>query len=269
MAHPLGGLPLFLSAFFMRKFIIVASSFTLLAGIMLPFTEASRYAYHAYTQNSAQYKRYSGRVSPYNYGRRIKSRNFHGPSNYWDTYKADAYKTYPQKYSYSRVSQSKVQTPRLIKSRQNNIFPSYKYLASVPTSFQKDAQGNYKDSKSTLAFRVVQTPEKYHCYKKSLTLCAIDQGKGFKNEQSLSQTHTYFRSSRLHNTDLGSFQKYPVFVESFTGRLFGSENAYFIFNALNPSDRSIIRIEAVVSEKEKAKAAQTMFKIFESFRIKN
>lgn len=253
----------------MRKIIAITALFALFGATMLPLSEASRYVYHLYTQNSSKYKRSSGRISPYNYGRRIKRINFHGPTSYWATHKAEEYKTDPQKYYYPPSPRPVIRTARLIASSWNKVFPSYKFLAEIPHNFKKDNSGVYKDDDSSLSFRILQTPEKYKCYQKNFKLCAIDLGKGFKREQSLGQTQTYFSSYRSHQTNLHSFVKYPVFVESFKGTLFGSENVYFVFNTLNPFDGSVIRIEAVVNEKEKTKAAQTMFKIFESFRIKS
>lgn len=252
----------------MRKTIILTVAFVMLA-TMLPLTEASRYVYHLYSQNRNQSKRYSGRISPYNYERgktriKYKTQRHHFISN-----KAERYRVRPQKVIYTRPVLPVLHTSQLFSSKANQKFSRYKYSNVIPRNFKKQSDGIYKDQNSSLQFRVVQTPEKYKCLQKSFKICAINLGKGFKREQSLRQTYHYFTSYRLNQTKAHSFSQYPILVESFKGTLFGSEHVYFVFNALNPIDDSIIRIEAVVSDKEKTKAAQTMFKIFESFRIKN
>lgn len=254
----------------MRKIIAVTASVAILASLMLPLSEASRLVYHRYSQNIGKYKRHSQRISPYNYGRKIKRTNYHGPRNHWRTHKAEEYIVRNPRYYYPGPAPTPITYPvRLLRSSSNQIIPSYKYMASIPDNFIKQSDGIYQDQNSSLKFRILQTPEKYKCYRKSFKICAIDLGKGFKREQTLGQIDPLFSSYRYNHTNANSFSRYPIFVESFKSSLMGSDNVYFIFNALHPVDGSIVRIEAVVREKEKSVAANTMFKIFESFRIKN
>ncbi len=152
------------------------------------------------------------------------------------------------------------------------IRKEYKYdvrrhLYTVPYGFYKTNDGTYRSKSSSLAFRIVQTPTRYSCVQTSFEACAIDLSKEFQDSQNLVYTSRVDRKIRSNQTVQGSFLRVPTVTESFHATGFGKNNAYFILNAFNPENGSVIRIEAVANHKETRQAAQIMYKVFESFRF--
>ncbi|MCF7812389.1 hypothetical protein K9M59_02220 [Candidatus Gracilibacteria bacterium] len=157
--------------------------------------------------------------------------------------------------------------PAHISLRPETQYIGPKYTLEIPAGFTQGIDGDYKSTYNSLTFRISPTPEKYSCVQPSFELCAINLGKGFKDSQNLVQVSQLNRSEDWDQTVGRQMLLYPTFTESFHATAFGSQNIYFIFSALDPSDGSVIRIEAVAKEHDAEIAAQVMKKVFQSFRF--
>jgi len=165
-------------------------------------------------------------------------------------------------------------TPLKIASTNLSIFssaiPIYQpegYIFTVPNGFQLMSDGSYKNLDSSLSFRITKTPKKYKCVQPSFKFCAIDLGKNFKDGENLTYIQSINNNFQWAQTVAQNKEQFPVYVENFFANKFGSRNAYFTFNALDPSNGSVVRIEAVSKIKDAKKAAQIVRPVFESFQF--
>ncbi|MCF7917821.1 hypothetical protein K9L27_02355 [Candidatus Gracilibacteria bacterium] len=141
------------------------------------------------------------------------------------------------------------------------------YTLEVPAGFVLRANGHYENIYNSVSFRLVKTPDTYSCVQQSFEECAIDLGKGFKDDQQLVQMSQLKRDVRWDQTLGAEMVRYPTLTESFHANGFGSDNVYLVFNALDPHDGSVIRLEAVANQKDTDEASRIMQKVFQSFRF--
>jgi len=135
-------------------------------------------------------------------------------------------------------------------------------------TFKKDSNNVFRANGTTLAYQITQTPKSYKCSTTNFWNCANNLNKTFKSHQSFSQVYEKDIDFRWNQTNGLDFAYFPTVTENFEATAGGTRNSYFLFNALNPKDGSIIQIAGVSNVKEKERAAQLMYKIFETFRFK-
>jgi hypothetical protein len=141
------------------------------------------------------------------------------------------------------------------------------YTLEIPAGFIQKSNTHYESVDNTVSFRVVRTPGDYACVQQSFEECAIALGKEFKDEQNLVQVSQMQRDVRWNQTVGEDFVHYPTMTETFHANGFGTHNAYLIFNALDPRNGSVVRIEAVSKSYDTNIASETMKKVFQSFRF--
>ncbi len=134
--------------------------------------------------------------------------------------------------------------------------------------FAPDGAGAYRASGTSLAFRVLQTPDRYRCSQSNFWSCAAQANRDFRSVQNLGQIYDHHTDFRWNQTQDLDFAYYPTITESFNSNNAGRNMVYFTFNALNPLDGSLVRIEGVADAREKARASQIMHNVFESFRFR-
>ncbi len=245
----------------MRKIVLLVAIMFLFSAL-IPFSEAVRSNY--YTYKSKRDRHFSDRIGPFRYRAPRKSEE---NRHYWKNLSHKKYKPYLSQYTsphLSRVQNTKPQS-KLFETKRFQVLKRRGYTLTPPAGFRRGKDGIYRNRFSSLTFRVVKTPAKYQCVQTSFELCAINLGKGFSRSQHLRQITNHV--TRSHYIYTQSDKKVPAYTEKFEGTVFGSENVYFLFNALNPEDNSVIRIEAVAHKRAQTEAAKMMFEVFKSFHF--
>lgn len=209
------------------------------------------------------YKQY--RISPISYRRRIQLQ------------RQNDYKHYPR-YA-NTVSSSKnavrnndyivktgafTEPNSIVNANDQSSLKSRDYTWAIPAGFTKDSNGIYRSSRSSLAFRVISAGK---CSSISFTACVHNVSTNFKETQLLSIMQNYRKVYRWNQVVHTDFSHFPTITESFDATVYGQKNRYFIFNALNPENGDIIRIE-MVEDYSKWSSVKTAFGAFETFRLK-
>ncbi len=135
--------------------------------------------------------------------------------------------------------------------------------------FAQDSNGVYRASGTSLAFRISQTPSSYRCAESNFWTCSMNLNKQFRDAREMGSILNLLTEYRWNQTNDLDFDYYPTTSESFDTINGSKQYSYFVFNALNPVDGSITRIEGVANTSNKEAAAQQMYEITESFRFKN
>lgn len=153
----------------------------------------------------------------------------------------------------------------IVRSNGNktNLFED-EYAVEVPQGFYRDANGVYRKTGSSLAFRVLSAGK---CNSQGFTTCVKGVSNNFKDEQNLGSVRNYKQVNRWNQTVHTDFNYYPSVTESFDATVFGREHSYFIYNAVNPENGQIIRLEVVSDRGEKLRSMQSVFNMFETFRF--
>jgi len=155
-----------------------------------------------------------------------------------------------------------------VKGALENVHAS-QYLTAIPAGFVLGNDNIYRKAGTSLAFRVVKTPDTYSCTSQNFWSCSINLTKGFKRNNDLSTvSQTYQKDFRWNQTNLATFDYYPTVTEAFKATSFGKTNQYYVLNALDPRDGQIVRIEAVSTCEDSVKAAKEIHQVFEAFRLK-
>lgn len=147
---------------------------------------------------------------------------------------------------------------------KKNLFED-EYAVEIPQGFYKDINGVYRKKGSSLAFRVLSAGK---CNSLGFTTCVKGVSNNFKDEQNLGSVRNYKQVNRWNQTVHEDFTYYPSVTESFDATVFGREHSYFIYNAVNPENGEIIRVEVVSDKGEKLNSIQSVFNMFETFRFK-
>ncbi len=258
----------------MKKITTFGLGIVLILSGIIPASEASRDAYYsqAYLGKGklGKNRHFSDRKGPFRYQIPQKyKRTKTGRRNYWLSHSRYGRKPYLSQYQRKALGRVQIikNRPELLETKRFETLKRRGYTIDIPSGFRKGKDGMYRNRASSLVFRVVKTPEKYQCVQGSFEFCARDLGKDFRSSQNLPRITNYRKETKYRQTRQSNFLKFPTFTESFKGNLFGSENVYFIFNAFDPRDGSVFRIEAVANARAEKSAAQMMFGVFESFRF--
>jgi len=291
----------------MRKNLLLGLGFVLIAGSVIGFVDASRYQYHVlqragYTTPNQQDHRHTSVYRPHSvsyinpYANAFRSR-------YNNQYKAqcDLRTEYgchyfnkqtmysPAKDRLDYKLQRPAQNPRIENTFQSNRLvvrnnnykdriatyrgdPAVSDLAVVDatfytldtSAFNKDGGGNYRSQNTSLAFRVLTSPSDYKCSQTNFWACVSRLSQNFKNTQNIQNVTNATQDFRWNDTQALSFSRFPTVTESFEA----NGRTYYMLSALNPADGSIVRIEGVGASRDRNLAAQSMFKVFESFRFR-
>ncbi len=258
----------------MRNFIALGIGLCFFSSAIAFVVGASPQVYHSlvFAGKGMQGKerRFSSRMGPYRYQKpRTQKMTPVSQRKYSFSRSSRGYST----ASFTKERPLRIYRSRTVKpaffteTKQFRVMDKSDYTIHVPSRYRLGADGIYRKKGSSLSFRVVRSPEKFECEQQSFAGCATALGNLFRNEQDLTHTSKYVRRSYKDRTRIGSTQKAPIFTESFRGTHFGAKNVYFAFNTVDAEDGSIIRIEAVSSERASKSAAQTMFGVFRSFRF--
>lgn len=255
----------------MKKFLVLLGIGTLItSSLVIPSMSVSPKAEkRLYTHSFSKYnsRRHSDRIGPFNYNRTQRSfRNKTNSTGYWSRFsnRRKATLSFSSLISGRRIP--KIYTPDLLTGTRFQTISSKEFLGNPSSSFSVSKDGIYKDKKLPLVFQVVRTPEKYKC-KQNFALCAISLNKDFRNRQNISNSYEHKINFQKKQTRALDFRKYPTFMESFKASVFGQENVYFLFSIYDPSDESVIRIEAVASASYEKESAEIMYEIFETFKF--
>lgn len=135
--------------------------------------------------------------------------------------------------------------------------------------FNQDASGVYRMRDSSLAFRISKTPSAYKCAQSNFWSCAMNLNKQFRDTQKLGAIFNLNNEFRWNQTNDMDFDYYPTVTETFDTLNGSKRHTYFVFNALNPNDGTITRIEGVTNTVNSDSSAKEMYRITETFRFKN
>ena len=248
----------------MKKLLTIGLGILILATAIISNTEASREVYQRYINSrrteDRKDRRMSDRIHPMN----NRSRQRKHTRQFW---KLRSIKKYPRSTNTVRpnpIPRPKViiQSPELLRSPAYDILKRNEYRLNTPSTFKKDHNGIYRSSISSLSFQVVRTPENYEC-RQYFKYCATSLGKGFKRIQEIgdvTQDHKIVAVPK-------GYANYPVVVERFESNKFGQDVSYFVFNILDDSNRSVVRLEAITLKKNEYASAKILGKVFESLRL--
>ncbi len=150
----------------------------------------------------------------------------------------------------------------------NQALHTYKmpqnFTLGLPGNFvEKD--GIFRSNDSSLAFRVISGGK---CNAIAFTSCVSRLDRNFEKTSNLTNVYGKQVFHRWNQTILSDFDYFQTVTESFDARSKGRNNSYFTFTAMNPETGEITRIEGVSDSRERARAAQQMHQIFETFRFK-
>ena len=138
----------------------------------------------------------------------------------------------------------------------------------IPDTFKQKADGLFHHRYSSLAFKIVKTPAKYTCTKSRFLFCIRALGEDFLNSQEIYKSKNLAKKTKWKRYDTeDGVADYPNTFEAFEGNIFGQDNVYFIFSALDPEDNSILRIEAVADKKELRFSSETFISLIQSFKF--
>ena len=246
----------------MKKFLIFGLGITLLSSSILPIIDAGKRVSKTYV--SGKVRRFSGRIGPFVHQKTLL-RSERGRDIHWIKKEARKYRSTFKTGKINTIAKVRANdpAPKLVANKRFQIQDAGEYFLTIPQGFRKTRHDTYTHFGSKTTFRVVKTTKKYSCPKDNFSTCAITLGKDFERTQNITGSSAHIRAPRL------AMASAPVFIESFEGTVFGKRNTYFVLNALNPEDGSIVRIEAVVAQRLSEQAAKTMFKVFESFKFKS
>lgn len=175
-------------------------------------------------------------------------------------------------YVYNPKRDVNKQETERVKDKFQEKLEKYRLQASetknsirTPQGFQK-ISGVYRSKYTSLAFRITEDAQE-SCHYSNVEMCAVNYRKGFVDAQNLSLNSEVKRIVWPRQTVQNDFAHFPVVTESFYATVFGMENVYFLMTAFNPSDGSMVHVEGVANVKDAYKSAETMEKVFESFRF--
>ncbi len=143
--------------------------------------------------------------------------------------------------------------PQKQKKQNTFDFDAYSFTPQEDENF-------YVSKNSTLSFHVIREP----ACQSNFEPCAINLGKAFKDNENLVQVSQLLRDLRWKK-QISSPVRFLTFTEAFHANIGDQKNVYFIFNALDPSDGSVIRIEAKADAWETKRDAGIMLSIFDTF----
>ena len=248
----------------MKKLLSIGLGILLIASAIIPNTEASREAYQRYinSQKTEDLKdrRMSSRMRPMN--------NYNSRGNYTRKFwTLRSFKKYPRSTNTVRpkpipIAKAEVVHPKLLRNDVYPVLERNEYQLDTPPTFKIDDDKFYRSPVSSLSFQVIRTPEDYEC-RQNFKYCAVSLGKGFKRIQEIGDVT---KDHKLVTVPKG-YANYPVVVERFESNKYGHDVAYFVFNILDESDDSVVRLEAITQKKDEYASAKILGKVFESLKL--
>lgn len=175
----------------------------------------------------------------------------------------------PKSYPYGDVASDSTLTPRA-----STLYkPNYAHYETTGIPFAVDLKGTsvvqtgentFEDKRSSLAFRIVRDGS---C-SGSFQQCVQTYSRSFKQSQKLGAVDTlYARFNYEKTVDLDG-NRHPVYTEGFMAQGYGTNNVYYIYSMMDPSDGSIVRIEAVSLQRDHGIAAQSIKDVAQTFLFK-
>jgi len=140
------------------------------------------------------------------------------------------------------------------------------YTLNVPTAFESEGSGKFSLTDLKLDMQITKLDST--CQTTSFQVCIINYGKHFRSARDLtyawdlSTKHQFKKIIKEDETVL-----YPTLTEAFFASDFGIERIYIAFNALNPSDGSITRIEVMAPARRSDKVWEIVRPILSSFQF--
>lgn len=142
------------------------------------------------------------------------------------------------------------------------------YVFDIPEAFAQDEQGVYRADDISLGFRISRSPEDFNCTPERFLMCAQTLGKDFREGQDMTETNFLQRTLGPKRNSGLQMAEMPTYIESFYAIGFGGkEYVYFVMNALDVSNGSVVRIEGVAKPKDLHASGQIMYRVFQSFHF--
>lgn len=126
-------------------------------------------------------------------------------------------------------------------------------------------ENTFADRNSSLSFRITRGGK---CASSNFQQCALGLTRGFKQSQNLGSVQNLYGRYEYNTTVEHDGTKYPTYVEGFTAEGYGTQNVYFVYSMLDPSDGSVVRIEAVGLQRDMERASRTIYDVFQTFLFK-
>ena len=256
----------------MKIFLVLLGIGTLLTsalvGTSLSLTQKGQSRWSTYTSSKYNSRRYTTRIGPFHYRRQAVKKDESEKLSFWARFARRSRQSFPPSSRALLTSRHflKKSPPKLLADARFKTLDPKDYLVAVPSSFSKVKDSVYKNKEIPLSFRIVRSPSRYKC-NQNFALCAISFNKDFKHKQQVHGSYDRLVRFQKKQTRAHDFKRYPTFIENFKASLFGQENIYLLFSAYDPTDKSVIRIEAVSDAHYEKEAAQMMYQIFETFRF--
>lgn len=175
----------------------------------------------------------------------------------------------PKEYPYGADYAESTLTPRT-----SSVYkPNYAHYQNTGIPFSVDLKGTsivqtgenaFEDKRSSLAFRIVREGS---C-SGSFQQCVQTYSRSFKQSQKLGVVDTLYARFNYEKTIDLDGNRYPVYTEGFMAQGYGTNNVYYLYNMMDPSDGSIVRIEAVSLQRDHGLAAQSIKDVAETFLFK-
>lgn len=146
-----------------------------------------------------------------------------------------------------------------------NTINNANYTLTIPQGFSQDSQGIYRKSSSSLAFQIKNAGT---CQSNNAIGCMNQLSTQFKSAQGLYNAQNHNKDFRWNQIIHNDFTYSPTITENFSAQVNGKNNTYYTFTALNPHNNQVVRIEAVSNAKDRYQAAQDIFRVFETLRLK-
>jgi hypothetical protein len=146
-----------------------------------------------------------------------------------------------------------------------NIINNAHYTLTIPAGFIQDAQGIYRKVGSSLAFQIREAGT---CDSYNAIACMNGLSTQFRSSQGLYNTEDYHKDFRWNQIIHNDFTYSPTITENFGAQVQEKNNAYFTYTAVNPHNNKVVRIEAVSEAKDRYQAAQDIFRVFETLRLR-
>lgn len=175
----------------------------------------------------------------------------------------------PKEYPYGSVVSGSDLTPRTSLVYK----PNYTHYENTGIPFAVDLQGTsivqtgentFEDKRSSLAFRIVRDNK---C-SGSFQQCVQTYTRSFKQSQKIGASNTLYTRFNYEKTVELDGSRYPVYTEGFMAQGYGTNNVYFLYNMMDPSDGSIVRIEAVSLQQDHNLAAKNIEAVAQTFLFK-
>ncbi|HEY5714537.1 MAG TPA: hypothetical protein VIT68_04270 [Candidatus Gracilibacteria bacterium] len=167
-------------------------------------------------------------------------------------FRPELYRTYPE--DYKQYSAPKV--------AQEALVPGSSFDFDNVANFASDANGIFRSSTTSLAFRVYEVQDGV-CRKENFSRCVNGVMDQYRRGMGVND-RLYLQDYSFRQTMIGDFSYQLTYRETFVGR---DGNIYFVMALINPNTGKLVRIEGVALPRHEVSATTYMHKVFESFRF--